>query len=179
MTSGLPGSFVSVGKLNQPKRSLMAMAWAAEAAPVPGSFTSIVTSKGWTASRRRVVSAVTTTVVWALAPWASRRTVYVPAALQPCDGDAVFAEVPSPKSQSHEVAGAGDVSRRWTAWPATGFGGSISKVTVGAAAARARKATVRAHRRMAAADPVCISSEVRHPEKIGGGPRPPPQAIRS
>ena len=75
MTSGLPGSCVRVGKLNQPNRSLMAMAWAADADPSPGSFTSIETSKGWAASRRRVVAADTVIVFSALASCASRRIV--------------------------------------------------------------------------------------------------------
>ena len=75
MTSGLPGSFVSPGKLNQPKRSVIAMACAGEADPSPGSFASIEISNGWAASRRRVVSAETVIVFSALASWASRRTV--------------------------------------------------------------------------------------------------------
>ena len=66
-------------------------------------------------------------------------TVYAPSALQACDGEAVVAEAPSPKSQSQEPAGEADVSRSRMVWPATGFGGSSSKVSDGEAPARERR----------------------------------------
>ena len=54
----------------------------------------------------------------------------------------------SPKSQNQEVVAEGDVSRRRTACPATGLGGSTSKVMVGADAARVSQAAAIANARM-------------------------------
>ncbi len=137
VTSGLPGSFVSVGKLNQPKRSVTSTAWAADAAPVFGSLTWIEISKGWMASRRSVDASETATLCSAIVPWVVRRTSYAPAAVQACEGAGCVAEAPSPKSQSHDDPPTADVSRSEIACPATGFGGSTTNVTVGAAPARA------------------------------------------
>src|SRR5215472_14856245 len=93
---------------------------------------------------RSVVDGVIVTVCSAVVPWAVSWTVYVPGLVQTCEGAALVAEPPSPKLQSHELEATGEVSRRTIGWPATGLGGSISNVTVGAAPAFASQTAANA-----------------------------------
>src|SRR5262245_53954506 len=165
------------GKLNQPNRSVTATARAGEAPPEPGSTASIVISKGWAPSSRSVVEADTVSADSAVVSWEVSRTVYGPAAPQACEGAAVVAEAPSPKSHSQEDAGEEDVSRSRTVWPATGFGGSTSKVTAGDAPARERRSAAEAGTRTARTK---RSRRFMDDSVNGGGAasRPPP-AIES
>ena len=97
----------------------------------------------------------------------------MPGLAQTWEGEALVDEPPSPKLQSQELDAAGDVSRRTIVWPATGLGGSISKVTVGAAPAFASQTAARATAKTGI-EATSLRFMRRSSKESGAAPRPPP-----